>query len=201
MEGARFRHSGSTHVRAYILGTRSLYIAAYFAFRRRTKVAKRVSIYVYCELPNFHKPLTRYEPTIISHGPGVRSHRRHFLQQSEYTSCLSFKSPIRFVPHEAVFKPAKRRQDFLWKFTLPSSEREKVLKLLDSQNLSAFSLFNSEESLMETVPLIPRIQDRHSIGSMNVAVWQKNRCFCRLSVATPSAEVIGFAIKRNWLML
>ena len=62
-----------------------------------------------------------------------------------------YQGLIRFVLHEAVFKHAKRRQDFLWKFTLPSSEREKVLKLLDSQNLNAFSLFNSEESLMETL--------------------------------------------------
>lgn len=131
--------------------TRSPYIAAYFAFRGRIKEAKRVSIYVFCEFPNSHKRLTRYEPVIISHGPAVRSHRRHFLQQSEYTSCLSFRSPIRFLPHESVFKHAKRSQDFLWKFTVPSSEREKVLKLLDSQNLNAFSLFGSEESLMETL--------------------------------------------------
>ena len=48
-----------------------------------------------------------------------------------------YQGLIRFVLHEAVFKHAKRRQDFLWKFTLPSSERKKVLNLLDSQNLNA----------------------------------------------------------------
>jgi hypothetical protein len=133
--------------------TRSPFIAAYFAFRRSSKEARRVSIYVYCEHPGKHKRLPRYEPVIISHGPYVRSHRRHFLQQCEYTSCLAFKSPVRFVRHEQVFARSKRGQDFLWKFNIPSSARLEVLKLLDAHNLNAFSLFGSEESLMETMAL------------------------------------------------
>ncbi|HET6929190.1 MAG TPA: FRG domain-containing protein [Candidatus Acidoferrum sp.] len=133
--------------------TRSPFIAAYFAFRRSVKHVRRASIYVYCEHPNERKRLPRYEPVIISHGPYVRSHRRHFLQQCEYTSCLAFKSPVRFVQHEQVFARSKRGQDFLWKFNIPSSERVKVLKSLDAHNLNAFSLFGSEESLMETMAL------------------------------------------------
>jgi hypothetical protein len=42
-------------------------------------------------------------------------------------------------------------QDFLWKFDLPSSERTKVLGVLNDYNLNAFSLFGSEESLLETM--------------------------------------------------
>jgi hypothetical protein len=42
-------------------------------------------------------------------------------------------------------------QDFLWKFNLPSAERVKVLRLLNDYNLNAFSLFDSEESLLETM--------------------------------------------------
>ena len=133
--------------------TRSPFVASYFAFRQSIKHVRRASIYVYCEHPNQRKRLSRYEPVIISHGPNVRSHRRHVLQQCEYTSCLAFKSPMRFVQHEEVFARSGRGQDFLWKFNIPSSERVKVLRSLDAHNLNAFSLFGSEESLMETLAL------------------------------------------------
>jgi hypothetical protein len=39
----------------------------------------------------------------------------------------------------------------LWKFELPSTEREKVLRVLSDYNLNAYSLFSSEESLLETM--------------------------------------------------
>lgn len=133
--------------------TRSPFIAAYFAFRRCIEDWGLASIYVYCEHPNRYKRLPRYEPLIISHGPNVRTHRRHFLQQCEYTSCMAFKSPVRFTHHEEVFARSKRGQDLLWKFNIPSTERLKVLKFLDAHNLNAFSLFGSEESLMETMAL------------------------------------------------
>jgi FRG domain len=70
--------------------TRSPFVAAYFAFRRPIDNHGKVSIYIYCEHPNRYKRLSSYEPVIISHGPNVRTHRRHFLQQCEYTSCLAF---------------------------------------------------------------------------------------------------------------
>jgi len=133
--------------------TRSPFVAAYFAFRRPIERVRRASIYVYCEHPNQVKRLPRYEPVIISHGHYVRAHRRHFLQQCEYTSCLAFKSPVRFVRHDEVFDRSKRGQDLLWKFNIPASERLNVLRLLDAHNLNAFSLFGSEESLMETMAL------------------------------------------------
>lgn len=39
----------------------------------------------------------------------------------------------------------------LWKFNLPFTERMRVLALLDAHNLNARSLFESEESIMETL--------------------------------------------------
>ena len=44
-------------------------------------------------------------------------------------------------------------QDVLWKFNIPWSERMRVLRLLDAYNLNAFSLFESEECLMETLAI------------------------------------------------
>jgi hypothetical protein len=58
--------------------------------------------------------------------------------------------------HPAPLNPSPSTycgQDLLWKFNIPTSERLKVLKFLDAHNLNAFSLFGSEESLMETMAL------------------------------------------------
>ena len=90
-------------------------------------------------------------------GPYVRTHRRHFLQQSDYTVCAEFKNAgdqsgeWYFAKHEGVFQRNAPYQDILWKFNIPWTERLKVLRLLDEYNLNAFSLFESEESLMETL--------------------------------------------------
>ena len=84
-------------------------------------------------------------------GPYIKTHRRHVLQQSQYTVCLSFKDEWRFENYDSVFDEGPRQQAFCWKFTIPVTERPKVLALLDEHNLNAFSLFGSEESLMETL--------------------------------------------------
>ena len=62
-----------------------------------------------------------------------------------------------FVSHDEVFSHPRRKQDFTqdvcYKFNLPSTERKKVLKILDNYNITAHSLFGSEEALMETMAL------------------------------------------------
>jgi hypothetical protein len=52
-----------------------------------------------------------------------------------------------------VFARNASGQNLLWKFNIPWTERLKVLKLLDDYNLNAFSLFDSEEALTETMAL------------------------------------------------
>jgi len=41
----------------------------------------------------------------------------------------------------------------LWKFVIPVSERKKVLEYLNCFNIKSFSLFGSEESLMESLAI------------------------------------------------
>jgi hypothetical protein len=139
--------------------TRSPYVAAYFAFRNFADPPdKRVSIFIYCETPKRVKTYSSDSARIDIIGSYVRTHQRHFLQQSEYTICQQFKKldgveQWCFVDHDQVFSQNNSHQDILWKFTLPSAERKKVLKLLDTYNITAYSLFGSEESLMETMAL------------------------------------------------
>jgi hypothetical protein len=104
-------------------------------------------------MPEGHKGSAAGEPMIRPIGPYVRSHPRHFRQQSDYTICggCDRDSGWRFCPHESVFGSRGDEQDALWKFNLPSSEGTKILDSLNQYNLNAFSLFDSEETLLETM--------------------------------------------------
>jgi len=135
----------------------SPYVAAYFAFASALQ-SERIAIYVYVEAPKHFKLTSIDQAQIKALGPIVRTHARHFRQQSRYTVCSRYKRDQggwHFTPHGDVFdaKPPSNAadQDFLWKITIPASERTRVLSALDRYNLNAYSLFGSEESLMETL--------------------------------------------------
>lgn len=131
--------------------SRSLYVASFFAFRDAINASK-VSVYAYCEMPSGLKGEFVGAPTIHPIGPNVRGHRRHARQQSDYTICARYQDGVwSFCEHDRVFGSSERSADALWKFNLPSDERENVLSSLDDYNLNAFSLFESEESLLETI--------------------------------------------------
>jgi hypothetical protein len=104
-------------------------------------------------MPRKHKVSGSDEPSIFSHGPVVRAHRRHFRQQSCYTVCMKHDPPKgwSFFPHQKMLETGTPGQDEVWKITIPTSERKKVLQSFDQYNLNAFSLFDSEEGLMETL--------------------------------------------------
>jgi len=41
------------------------------------------------------------------------------------------------------------QQDLLWKMTVPAKERQKAIRHFDKFNLNEFTLFDSEEGLLE----------------------------------------------------
>jgi hypothetical protein len=139
--------------------TRSPYVAAFFAFHHDPRVPlKKRSIYAYCEKPKGNKSMTIGEPFILPMGPYVQSHPRHFRQRGDYTICGAFDKKDEqwyFEPHQSVFDNTRvsqiNQQDSLWKFKLPSTLRENVLRTLNDYNLNAFSIFGSDESLLETM--------------------------------------------------
>lgn len=135
--------------------TGSPFVESFFAFRHGVSPSTgKVAIWAFSEKVN-GKVSGSGEPRIRRVGPFVRTHKRHFLQQSDYTIGVLFdaKEGWRFAEHEAMFALSESHQDFLWKFTIPWTERIKVLKALDRYNLNAFSLFDSEDTLMETMAL------------------------------------------------
>jgi len=128
--------------------TRSPYVAAYFAFSKASGDSdSRVSIYILAEISlklsgNLMSVLHRY-------GPYVKTHRRHVLQQSEYTLCTVFDDAFRFERYDKIFDKSRYQRGACWKITLPATLRTSVLRLLDEYNLNAYSLFGSEDGMME----------------------------------------------------
>jgi len=132
----------------------SPYVAAFFAFNSAKKYTNKVAIYGYLEHAGQAKMGARQLPTVRGLGLNVSSHKRHFLQQSRYTVCIQLANDRwHYANHEEVLFRSEGESDLLWQFTLPASERIRVLKYLNKFNLNSFSLFGSEESLMDTVAL------------------------------------------------
>lgn len=147
--------------------TRSPFIAAYFAFRDVSNSAENIAIYMYS--------------ISYSHGIGVdvsdipsispiiqspRNNKRHELQQGVYTVCLREENErIYFSDHEDGGLYDERRIPFVTKFVLPASERLNALRALETYNINPYSLFGTEESLLESLFL-----ERYKFALLNKVV-------------------------------
>ncbi len=134
--------------------TASPFVAAFFAFRDVLSSSQAVAVFAYVEYTGKGKGSKASESYIRTLGPYIRSHKRHYLQQSKYTICITFdeQGPL-YDSHQVAFDRNYEDQDLLRKFVIPATERVKALKKLDSYNINAYSLFGSDESLMETITL------------------------------------------------
>lgn len=132
--------------------TRSPYIAAHFAMIDTPKDGvKNVSVYAYLEYVGT-KVTKIYGPVVQSLGRYVKTHKRHYLQQSTYTICTSGEgSSLSYDSHERVVAMNDDRQDLLWRLDIPVSERRNFLSNLESMNINSFSLFGTDDKLMEHI--------------------------------------------------
>jgi hypothetical protein len=132
--------------------THSFYIAAFFAFQYATAAEPHVAIYALREYCGHGKEGWGDEATIVGCGPYITTDKRHVIQQCEYTFCkkASSRQPF-YCGHEEAFRRNDGGQDVLTKFIIPKKERAKVLDKLHMMNITAYSLFGSEESLLATL--------------------------------------------------
>lgn len=128
----------------------SPYVAAYFAFCERLET-KNVSIFEYIDSNTGVKSVWRGKPQITA----IRyesEEERHNHQESYYTVATRLRNrDHEFASHGKVFKERDYGQDILINYKIPSSERIKVLKFLDLENINHFSLIGSEETLLKTI--------------------------------------------------
>jgi len=135
----------------------SPYIAALFAFSNRQNPDKveNVSIFVFIEQPEGGKEVQGGAPRIDVQGPNIKTNARHYLQQSWYTVAIQDKTDGPFiVPHQKVFEERRgilTEQDVLVKVDIPYSQRSVAMEYLMTHNISLFSLFQTEEALLQTL--------------------------------------------------
>ncbi len=137
----------------------SPYVAAFFAFRSAA-CAKRthedpdeeVAVYYFQEYTGEAKIWDENEPHIMGLGPNIVTTPLHFRQQSEYTICRVIRNSwCSYASHEEVFQKADAHQDVLVKYRLPRSQRGPFLERLSLMNIDAYTLFGTEDSLMEAL--------------------------------------------------
>lgn len=134
----------------------SPFVAAFFAFRSSTP-ADRVAIFAFRERDKSGMKTSGSDlPAVRVCGPYVSAPKRHFAQQSQYTVCTMWSDDAPyFYEHNGVcrpFDPKKQfQQDIIFKFELASYDRAEVLRELNDYGLNAYSLFGSEEGLVESL--------------------------------------------------
>lgn len=133
--------------------SRSLYVALYFACSGGNPKAN-AALFMYVENLGHGKGGARGNPEITALGQYVTTHKRHYVQQSQYTACVAqVDNEWVFHPHELELGQPSDMQDRLEKIIIPAECKRAFLKELDRMNINAFSLFGTEEALMETLSL------------------------------------------------
>lgn len=133
--------------------TRSPYIASLFAFSD-CRGSGDVAIFVYQEYTGGVKIYGSNHPFIQNLGPNIKTHKRHTLQQAQYTICLktakiSDARTYEIKSHESI--DYSDSHDTIYKITIPKTEKLKVLTKLEQFNLNLYSILGSEEALMSTL--------------------------------------------------
>ena len=91
--------------------TRSPFIAAFFAFNDINDKVEYVSIFAYLEWAGRGKSHRGGDPLITSLNSNIRTHVRHFLQQSEYTICTKENMGKNYLAsHQNVFSKGGEEQ-------------------------------------------------------------------------------------------
>jgi len=134
--------------------TTSPQVAAYFAFRDARNSSDSIAIFAFLDNTTGAKGGWLAEPNIGRIRSEFLSETRHTRQQGTYTYCSTeTKEGIYYCNHEKVFTSNRRHkfpQDVLWQFIIPSSERDKVMKKLESESINTAVLFDSRDILEES---------------------------------------------------
>lgn len=130
--------------------SQSLYIALFFAYKN-AEPDTQVSLYQYVEDLGLGKSGAVGSAQINELGPYVSTHKRHFMQQGQYT--VSIKKKVDtwyYTSHEDYFSNnTDDEQDMLIKYILPGAIRADVLNKLQGMNVNSFTLYGSEEGLFD----------------------------------------------------
>jgi hypothetical protein len=133
--------------------TASPFVAAFFAFRSASRAADRVAIF------GLDSAIAgdggwMNAPLVWPLTPIVRAHPRHFMQQCNYTVCvqrLGPTGPHLLASHEDAIRDLAPETGESWKITLPVDAREEAMQQLRAMNISMYTLFGSEDALVQSI--------------------------------------------------
>ncbi|MBL7152488.1 MAG: FRG domain-containing protein [Phycisphaerae bacterium] len=137
----------------------SPYVAAFFAFDRQFEKLKdeQVAIFALREYCCGGKNFAMEKPHIVGIGSNLRTHKRHYLQQTEYTICgKRQKQEYIFCSNEDAELPTDEPaipQDVVKKYIIPASEQKKVINKLKLMNITKYSLFGTEDALIQSLSM------------------------------------------------
>lgn len=134
--------------------TRSPFIAAFFAFRQEIPMGDdNVAIYALRQ-HNYRLP-DHPDKQRIYVCPRTRTsfHKRHTLQQCDFTVSFNLTYPsVPLVSHQKAMEPDSNIDGcMVTKFTVPKTERRIALAYLNQSNVNSYSLFGSEDALIESL--------------------------------------------------
>ena len=139
--------------------THSPYIAAFFAFDGEFEKLKdeQVAIFAFREFCCGGKKSSIERPNIVGIGSNLRTHKRHYLQQNEYTICGKRQNQeYIFCSNEEAELPTDMPaipQDVVRKYIIPASEQKKVINKLKLMNITKYSLFGTEDALIQSLSM------------------------------------------------
>ncbi len=131
--------------------TNSIEVAGHFAFQYTGNDEEKIAIFALLDHTSGTKGGWLSETNIFRVSPDknieANLDSRHKNQKAAYTYCsIEENNSLYYSNHETVFLGGRRHkfpQDILWKFTIPTSERDKVIKELESKFINTSELFDS----------------------------------------------------------
>ena len=139
--------------------SRSLYVALFFALSDQPS-DENSALFMYIENLGHGKGGVVGAPEISTIGQYVTAHKRHWIQQSDYTACVAKQDDVWvYHPHEGAFGGPSDESDRLVKVEIVPTARRQILRQLDSMNINAFSLFGTEEAMMKTLAFREILED------------------------------------------
>jgi FRG domain len=135
--------------------TESPYVAAFFALRDTPPTnSKAARIYIYISDTGLGRGYCTSSPHIKVLGPFVSVHERHAIQQCWYTIAVKKEDDDCIIcPHEdalAIARGSVVEQDLIDHYDIDLRDREEALTDLYGMNITAYTLFRSLDSLIET---------------------------------------------------
>jgi hypothetical protein len=136
--------------------TASPFVAATFAYDVCERSASHIGIYAWYRNA---MQISGSDGHLFVIGPYVRTHPRHYSQQSRYTLFLQLeykhhgdqiKYDYNFLPHHNLVDE-NNNKDLVVLIRIPTAEYKTALMDLDTLNLNPYSLYGSEESLIRTL--------------------------------------------------